>query len=205
MAVMVWCFGALFAPLAVVAAQPPSPAAAQVQRAQASISLFDRQRSVDALDAALRSLEGAGSQRLGGNDRTTVAGGYLSLFAAIDRAMPRLPLGKVPKISVTPPRVKGVRYPSGISPSAIPDPAIRARYEQAIRDNEAFTERFLAAAALRRVDERAIVLFSDFAHDAFGASNADRAALNRQIEGSQLTRARKNQLLKAAGADTGRT
>ncbi len=170
-----------------------------MQRAQASIALFNHARSVDELDAALRSLEDAGAQRLSGNDREIVVGGYLSLFGAIDRAMPSLPPGKVPAVSVTPPRVNGVRYPSGISPSAIPDPVARARYEQEIRDNEVLTERFLVAASLHRIDDRAMLLFGDFAHDAFGTSSADRTALSRQIESSALTRTRKDRLLKAAG------
>jgi hypothetical protein len=175
-------------------AQTPSLAGAQVQQAAASVDRFKRTHAVDALDAALRSLEAAGAQRFRGDDRANVVSGYLSLFQAIDGAMPKLPPGKMPAVTVAPPRVNGVRYPSGTDPSAIHDPAARARYEQAIRDNEAFTERFLAAASLRRTDDRAVTLFADFAHDAFGKGNADRMALSRQIEHSGLTRARKDRL-----------
>lgn len=180
-------------------AQTPSPAAVQIQRAQASVAQFSRTHSIARLDAALRSLEAAGGERLHAKDRASVLAGYVSLFGAIDREMPRLPAGKVPAVGVSPPRVKGVRYPPGIAPSVIPDPVARARYERDIRDNEAFAERFLFAAQVQRLDDRAVMLFGSFAHDEFSSSDADKAALKHQIETSSLSRARRERLLKSAG------
>jgi hypothetical protein len=183
----------------VAIAEASRPVVVQVQHAQASIAQFNRTHSDEDLNAALRSLQAAGAQRLQGNDRATVLGGYLSLFGAIDRALPHLPPGKVPQVSVEPPPVNGVRYPAGVDPSVIPDPAVRARYEQEIKDNEALSKSFLEATSLSHLDDRALTLFADFTHDAFGRSTADQAALRRQIESSDLTTARKNRLLKTNG------
>ncbi len=182
----------------VAIAQTSSSAAAQVQSAQASIARFNHTHSDEDLNAALRSLQDAGSRHLQNAERTAVLGGYLSLFGAIDRAMPHLPPGKMPEVSVAPPPVNGHRYPAGVDPSVIPDPAVRARYEQEIKDNEAFSRNFLQATSLTQIDERALTLFGDFTRDAFSRSAVDQAALRHDIESSDLTSARKNRLLKAA-------
>jgi len=170
--------------------------AAHVASALASIAQFDRTHGVPDLEAALQHLElaSAGAQRTG--DREKILAGYLKLFGAIDRGTPQLPPGELPAVNVVPPKVKGVAYPSGVDPAAIPDPAARARYEQEIRANDVLSDRYIAAMSLRRLNGRALNLFSAFAKNAYGKSSADRSGLRRQIEQSDLTTARKSKLLK---------
>jgi hypothetical protein len=170
----------------------------QLSQASASIAQFNHTHATASLDNALQSLANAGSQRLEGSDRASVTSVYLTLFAAIDQAMPHLPPGKLPKISILPPPVNGISYPAGIDPSAIPDPQARARYQEAIRENEAFTAQFLKAFSLRQVDMRATMLFSNFAHDAFNSTQTDQNALRHQIEASGLSAETKHRLLTAA-------
>ena len=172
--------------------------ATQLSAANASIAQYNRTHATGSLDSALQSLANAGSQRLEGSDRASVTSVYLTLFAALDRAMPHLPPGKLPKISVQPPPVNGVSYPAGIDPSAIPDPKARARYQEAIRENEALSAQFLNAFSLRQVDTRATLLFSKFAHDAFNSTHTDQNALRHQIEASGLSAETKHRLLTAA-------
>jgi hypothetical protein len=171
-------------------------AAMQIQQAQSSIGQFNQTHAESRLDAAIASLEAAGAMRLRENQRHGLAAAYIALFAAVDRALPNLPPGKLPLVNVVPPRAHGVSYPAGVDPSAIRDPAVRPRYEQEIRDNETFTQRFLLASSLRRIDDRAVLLFSGFSRDAF-KSAADRRALRAQIQQSALNRARRSRLLAA--------
>jgi len=170
--------------------------AAQVASALASIAQFDRTHGVPDLEAALHHLElaSAGSQRTA--DRGKILAGYLKLFGAIDRGTPQLPRGELPAVNVVPPKVKGVAYPSGVDPAAIPDPVARARYEQAIRANDVLSDRYIAAMSLHRLNGRALNLFSAFVRNAYGNSSTDRSGLRRQIEQSDLTTARKSKLLK---------
>jgi hypothetical protein len=188
----------LFGLIEPASAGTQSTVAAQLQQANASIAEYKHTHATAALDSALQFLANAGAQRLQGSDRTAVTSGYLTLFAAIDETMPHLPPGKLPQISVLPPRVNGITYPAGIDPRAISDPQARARYQQAIRENEAFTAQYLEAFSLRQVDARATILFSDFAHDAFNRTETDQSALRHQIEASDLSPERKHRLLTAA-------
>jgi len=180
-----------------VCAETQSSAAVHVASALASIAQFDRTHGVPDLEVALKQLELAsvGSQRSG--DREKILVGYLKLFRAIDRGMPQFRPGELPAVNVVPPKVKGVAYPSGVDPAAIPDPVARARYEQEIRANDALTDRYIMAMSLRRLDKRGIVLFSAFARNAYGNSSADRNELRRQIEQSDLTASRRSKLLKS--------
>ena len=185
----------MIVPLA-VCAETQSSAAAHVASAQASIGQFDRSRGVSDLEAAIKQLELANVGPLGKGDREKILAGYLKLFHAIDRGMPQFRPGEVPAVNVVPPKVNGVAYPSGVDPAAIHDPVARARYEQALRANDALTDRYITAMSLHRLDERALNLFSAFARDAYGKSSSDRSELRRQIEQSDLTSTRKSKLLK---------
>jgi hypothetical protein len=180
-----------------VCAQTQSSTAAHVASAVASIVHFERTGAVPDLEAALKQLElaNAGTQRSG--DREKILAGYVKLFGSIDRGTPRLSRGKLPTVNVVPPKVNGVAYPSGVDPSAIPDPKARARYQEEIRVNDALTDRYIAAMSLHRLDERALNLFSAFARNAYGKSSADQREFRRQIEQTDLTAPRKSKLLTA--------
>ena len=176
-----------------------SNADVHVASALAAIAQFEKTHAVPDLETALKQLELASAGTLGSGDREKILAGYLKLFGAIDRATPHLTPGAVPAVNVVPPKVNGVTYPAGVDPSAIPDPAARARYQQELRANDELTDQYIAAMSLHRRDKRALSLFSVFARGAFGKSSADRSELRRQVEQSDLTSARKNKLLAVTG------
>jgi hypothetical protein len=178
-----------------VCAQAQSSAAAHTASALASIELFQRTKAVPDLEAALKQLELASAGALRNGDREKILAGYVKLFGTIDSSTPRLNRGELPAVNVVPPKVKGVAYPAGVDPAAIADPTARARYQAALRANDALTDRYIAAMSLHRLDERALNLFSAFARNTYGKSSGDQREFQRQIEQTDLTAPRKSKLL----------
>ena len=120
----------------------------------------------------------------------------LSFLAALDRCIdPGWDPEKDPVRGVSPP-VSGVMvYPTGeIDPAVIQDPAVRARYEQALKAKKDYLKYYTAQFQLRRIDERAMAGAKRLLAEMHGSSPAGRQALEESFAATSLSDARKGRL-----------
>jgi len=80
----------------------------------------------------------------------------LRFFAALDRMIDaKWDLKNVPVKGPAPPFTHGIVYPSGeVDPSTIPDPAVRAEYERALKASKDYEKWYDVQFQLRQIDER---------------------------------------------------
>lgn len=171
-----------------------------IKVAQQRLEEFKRTRSVESLSNAVHALEGIEktepSQAPPLDVRSRGALAWITVFRHIDQYLdPNFDPNDVPSINVVPPATsKGVKYPSGVDPSAISDPKARAKYSDLLKENRAKSEQYSFQHQLRRVNERALEGFHEYAKHFFASSRADSAELRRILDGAPLGTARKKQL-----------
>jgi len=119
------------------------------------IAAFEREREPAFLKEALEMIQ-AQAQRQAGSDssgRTQMFIRWLRFLAVLDHAID--PLWRAedqPVTGLVPPPVKGMIYPSGVDPAAIPDPGVRAEYESTLKASKDHAENYLIQEQLRRID-----------------------------------------------------
>lgn len=114
--------------------------------------------------------------------RKAALDGWLSLFAALYAAIdPRFDPESPPLMKVEAPPVGGVKFPPGIDPSAIKDPAARAEYTQKIAENERKIRDYNLQIKLRRLEEKLRPRLRAFVDDAYPAPE-DKPEVNEAIQ-----------------------
>jgi hypothetical protein len=174
--------------------------AENVEVAQKRLEEFERTHSVEALNKAVRALEGvertepATAPPLEVRSRGALA--WITLFRHLDQHLdPNFDPNDSPSLNVSPPATsKGVKYPSGVDPKAIPDAKARAKYIELLDQNRAKAEQYNFQHQLRQVNERALEGFHEYAKHAFAFSRSDSAELHRILDSAPLATARKKQL-----------
>ena len=129
------------------------------KRVEAKIAAFKNDQEPAHLQEALNIVETARQDAQPDDEvaRKQEVALWLLLFAALELNMdPQWNLEQVPVTGVIPPPSHGVAYPSGIDPSAIADPEVRAQYEQALKASKDYAEWYRIQLLVRRVDERAM-------------------------------------------------
>ena len=171
-----------------------------IKVAQQSLEEFERTHSLEALTNAVRALEGiektepSKAPPLDVRSRGALA--WITLFRHIDQYLdPNFDPNDVPSVNVIPPATsKGVKYPSGVDPNAISDAKARAKYTGLLNQNRAKSEQYNFQHQLRRVNERALEGFHEYAKHSFSSIRADSAEFRRILDGAPLGTARKKQL-----------
>jgi hypothetical protein len=118
----------------------------------------------------------------------------LHFISALDRNIdPKWDPKKLPVKGTAPPTPHGKIYPSGeVDLSAIPDPAVRAEYERALKASKDYERWYDVQYQLRRIDERAMSFAERFVAEKY--LPADRPQLERILSESQISDARKKRL-----------
>jgi hypothetical protein len=156
------------------------------QRIADHLDAFERAHDTQDLKAALNIIETEVPAADAGHDqRLSAVRQWLRLLTALDRqGDPAWDADDVPQVSITPRPSGGVTYPSGIRPADIPDPAVRAEYEQALREAADKAERYRFQLELRRIDERAMAGLARFLAGAYSGPEASRDELGPVLAGA---------------------
>ena len=107
----------------------------QIEEARVHLAEFQKAKpleqpegAVECLENAIHTLANIDLSRLRDPTRYFAvrhqsAQAWLAALREIDRSLdPNFDPKDVPAVSIVPPRIKGVGYPSGVDPKAIPDP-----------------------------------------------------------------------------------
>src|SRR5450759_138617 len=129
------------------------------KRVVEKFAAFEKEQEPALVQEALEAIEVAEQGAPAGDPAARKRGlsYWLRFFAELDRHInlqwdPK----DVPVTGVIPPPSHGVVYPSGVDPLAIPDPAVRAKYEQALKASKDKADRYRVQLQLRRIGERAM-------------------------------------------------
>jgi hypothetical protein len=120
----------------------------------------------------------------------------LRFFAALDRNIdPIWDPKDMPAKGVPPPSSHGAVYGSGeVDPATIPDPEVRAQYEQALKANKEDYQRYFVQLQLRRIDERAMRFVERLLAERYTDSPADWQEFEDLLAASSVDDARKKRL-----------
>ena len=120
----------------------------------------------------------------------------LRFFAALDRNIdPMWDLKNVPVKGAAPPLTHGIVYSSGeVDPSTIPDPAVRAEYERALKASKDYEKWYDVQFQLRGIDERAMLFVERFLAERYTNSEEDRREFDALLAASPVSEARKQRL-----------
>jgi|SRR6516225_9835257 hypothetical protein len=174
--------------------------AEHVEVAQQKLQEFERTHSLEALSNAVQALEAIEktepSQAPPLQVRSRGALAWITLFRHIDQYLDRnFDPNDLPNVSVIPQATsRGVKYPSGVNPSAISDAKARTKYKELLDQNRAKLERYNFQHQLRLLNERALEGFHEYAKYSFATTRAESAELLRILNGAPLGAARKKQL-----------
>jgi hypothetical protein len=158
---------------------------------------FQNEREPALVQEALEAIEAAEQGVPAGDTEARKRGLalWLFFFAALDRNIdPQWDPKEVPVTGVIPPPSHGIAYPSGVSPSAIPDPVARAEYEQALKASKDHAERYRVQLLLRRIDERATAAVERLLADRYTNSERDRQEFEELLAASPVNELRKERL-----------
>jgi hypothetical protein len=171
------------------------PWAQQLEKAGQSLQVFVRTRAPATLEHALTSLELVETPPTRGPRRDRVTDAWFALLRALDMAKdPAFDPDDLPKLHLIPPPDHGVVYPAGVDPRAISDPAARAAYEAALRDNARKSARFVAQYPLHELDARATSAFARYRERSYAATPVDAADFARLLGKSGLSTARRSSI-----------
>ena len=158
---------------------------------------FQNEREPALVQEALEAIEAAEQEVPAGDTEARKRGLalWLFFFAALDRNIdPQWDPKEVPVTGVIPPPSHGIAYPSGVSPSAIPDPVARAEYEQALKASKDHAERYRVQLLLRRIDERATAAVERLLGEKYAGSREDWQEFEELLAASQVNELRKERL-----------
>jgi len=171
----------------------------QVQEAAKHVQEFERTKSLDPLIQAVQALVAAepGIDALGSTysqHRQQIGQEWLAVIHDIDQNRdPHFDPSDVPSVNLIPPTAKGVTYPSGVDPNAIPDAKVRAKYVKQLDENKQKTQRFEFQHRLRRLDARVSEGFQNFVMRAY--REGEWSELESLLTQSNLTLTRRQDLL----------
>jgi hypothetical protein len=156
------------------------------QRIADRLEAFERARDTLALSAAVSLLEAdLATAATDPGQRKFVVEQWLRVLAALDRHLdPSWNPQDVPQVSLTPPPAGGVTFPSGVDPAAIPDPAARREYEQALQEARNKADAYRFQLELRRADERAMAGLARFLADSYRDAETSRDELGPILAGA---------------------
>ena len=120
----------------------------------------------------------------------------LDFFAGLDRHIDsRWDPKAVPVRGATPPLTHGIVYSTGeVDPASIPDPVVRAEYEQALKASKDYAKWYDVQFQLRRIDERAMRFVELFLAERYTNSEKDRYEFEALLATSPVSELRKERL-----------
>jgi hypothetical protein len=173
-----------------------------IEQAKSAVEDFEKTKAIERLEEAIRSLESldlhapeGAAQKLA--ERRKAVAAWLSALSVIDRSLdPGFDPQDVPESNLTPPPTSsGVRYPSGVDPKAIPDPAARAQYQEALARNREKADRYRFQDKLRRLESRASSDIDEFVRRFYTTAPADQNELKEIVEAAPVSPERKKKLM----------
>ncbi len=122
----------------------------------------------------------------------------LSFLTALDRNIDPKWDPEIDPVRGVPPPISGVPVlgTGEIDPAAIPDPAVRARYEQELKARRDYLKYCTVQFQLRRIDDRATASIGRFVERCYTSSPADRSEFEELLAAAPLSAARKHLLRK---------
>lgn len=159
---------------------------------------FEKTGDVNHLEAAIDSAEKLslfrhGAERIALRQQTVSL--WFTILAAIDKYIdPAFNPDHAPPENVTPPSSGAVSYPSSIDPKSIPDPAVRAQYEAALKENRTQAEKYRIQLKLTRLNPRASKDVERFLTSNYSSSAVDQLELEHLLKQAKLSPARQLQL-----------
>lgn len=147
--------------------------------------------ALDLIEAAERGLPAGDTA-----ERKQALSRRLRFFAALDRNIdPMWDPEHIPVKGVAPPLSHGAVYGSGeVDPATIPDPAVRAEYERALKASKDYEKRYDVQFQLRRIDERAMRFVERLLAERYTNSEEDRQEFEELLAVSPVNELRKERL-----------
>ena len=151
-------------------------------------------QALDAVKAAERDARAEDAEA-----RRQAVSRWLGFMAALDRVIdPRWDVKDVPVKGVAPPLTHGMVYGTGeVDPATIPDPAVRAEYEQALKASKDYEKWYGVQFQLRRIDERAMRFVELLLAEKYTSSAQGRHELEELLAASPVNDLRKERLRAA--------
>lgn len=169
------------------------------KRVTQKFTAFEKEEDPTLLYEALELIEAAERdvQAWDATARRQAVALRLGFLTALDRHIdPQWdPEDKPVKGAPPPPTTHGVVYPSGeVDPATIPDPAVRARYEQALKESKEYARHYDVQLQLRRIEERAVRFLERLLAERYTDSPEDRQELEDLLAASAVGDAHKQRL-----------
>jgi hypothetical protein len=178
----------------------------QINQATNLLAGFQKSKSVDQLERALRTVEG---MPFPGIDKTVEpavarraeAKMWLTLLAAIEQSIDtnydvNNPTNWAAVNLIPPPTAEGMRYPSGVNPKDIKEPEIRAQYEAALKLNDEKIVRANFQTGVRNIELLAVLDVERFFSTYYTTSKEDQSEVENLLHQAKLSPER-TQKLKA--------
>lgn len=169
-----------------------------VQRVAERFADFEKGRDPTLVHEALDTIEAAERDMPVGDAaaRKQALLRRLRFFAALDRNVdPQWDSMKVPVKGATPPVIHGIVYSSGeVDPSTIPDPAVRAEYERALKASKDYEKWCDVQFQLRQIDERAMRFVGRLLAERYTNSEGDKQEFDGLLAASPVNEQRKERL-----------
>jgi len=120
----------------------------------------------------------------------------LRFFVALDRTIdPTWNPENIPVRGVSPPLTHGIVYSSGeVDAATIPNPAVRAEYERALKASKDYERWYNMQFQLRRIDERAMRFVERLLAERYTKSEEDRQEFEALLAVSSVDEQRKARL-----------
>lgn len=147
--------------------------------------------ALDAVEAAERDAAAEDAEA-----RRRAVSRWLRFMAMLDRVIdPKWDAKNVPVKAVPPPSTDGAVYSSGeVDPATISDPAVRAGYEQELKDSRDYEKWYGVQFQLRRIDERAMRFVEWLLAERYTNSEEDRREFEELLAASPVNDQRKEKL-----------
>jgi len=123
---------------------------------------------------------------------------WLKAINAVDQMLdPAFNPSDVPQMNIALP---GVPMDSGVDPSAIKDPTLRARYEKALKENAAKAERYRVQTRLRKIDTQWSAALNAYIKSEYKPQDADIDEIKRCADRCLSSPVRRGQIENTFGA-----
>jgi F5/8 type C domain len=184
----------------------------QINQANALLAEFEKTKSIDQLEHALRAVEripppGVDKAVPWPVARRELTQMWLKFLATMDQNLdPNFDVNNPTNwaaVELAPPGAGGLRYPSGVDPNDIKEPEVRAQYEAELKENAAKAARELFQTRLRNIDQLANIDIERLLRDNYTTSKKDQSELKDLMKQAKLSPARV-QKIKALFESTNR-
>jgi hypothetical protein len=164
----------------------------QIDDAKAELAHYASTKDPEQLESAIRSLEHAdlleaetGAERLA--MRLEVGQLWMGAFEALTSGIdPAFDPEDRPQMNLVPPPGRNQAYSSGVSPTAIREPEIRAAYEADLQKNKEKVESRRIQNRLRLMEDRAAESVERFIRRFYTLAQADRTALTELVNRAKV-------------------